>query len=41
MGSYGGVTVQNIKWDSAQDFTDDAGQDGIFHVAVDFMVYYG
>ena len=41
MGTYGGVRVQNIKWDSSQDFTDDAGQDGIFHVAVDFMVYYG
>lgn len=40
LGTYGGVLVQNIKFENSRDFTEDAGNDGIFHVALDFMVYY-
>ena len=40
LGTYGGVVVQNIKFENSQDFTENAGNDGIFHIALDFMVYY-
>lgn len=39
-GSYGGVNVQNIKFDNSQDFTDNAGFDGVYHLALDFMAFY-
>jgi hypothetical protein len=40
LGTYGGVVVQNIKFESSQDFTESAGNDGVFHVSLDFMVHY-
>jgi|JI9StandDraft_2_1071091.scaffolds.fasta_scaffold28820_2 hypothetical protein len=39
-GTYGGIAVQNIKFESSQDFTDNAGNDGAFHNELDFMVFY-
>jgi predicted component of type VI protein secretion system len=39
-GSYGGVTVQTIKFDSSNDLTDNAGFDGVNHIALDFFIFY-
>lgn len=39
-GSYGGVSVQVIKFDSANDLTDTAGFDGVHHISLDFFIYY-
>lgn len=39
-GTYGGVKVQTIKYDSGQDFTDSAGFDGVYHRSLDFIIHY-
>ena len=39
-GTYGGVVVQVIKFDSSTDLTDNAGFDGVHHIALDFFVYH-
>jgi hypothetical protein len=40
LGEYGGVTVQSIKFDGSQDFTDSAGIEGVYHNNLDFMIFY-
>ena len=40
LGTYGGLLTHSIKLDSTQDFTDDAGIDGAYHVAADFFIHY-
>jgi hypothetical protein len=39
-GTYGGVNVQVIKFDSSNDLTDSAGFDGVHHISLDFFIYY-
>ena len=39
-GSYGGVNVQVIKFDSSNDLTDTAGFDGVHHIQMDFNIFY-
>lgn len=40
MGIYGGVMVQNIKFDNSQDFTESGAFDGIYHISLDFIIFY-
>jgi hypothetical protein len=39
-GTYNTVKVQTIKFDSAQDLTDSAGDDGVNRISMDFIIYY-
>jgi hypothetical protein len=40
MGTYGGIFCQGISFDGSQDFRDDAGQEGYYHVTCDFLIYF-
>ena len=39
-GTYGGVLVQTIKFDSSNDTIENEGFDGVFRVSMDFMIFY-
>lgn len=40
MGTYGTYLTQGISFEGSQDFRDEAGQDGVYHVALDFLIYF-
>ncbi len=40
LGTYGGVVVQNIKFDTSRDMSDIAGFDGVHRISMDFIIYH-